>query len=881
MKILFVYDEIRLDIPGFTGYYQEGLASLSACARAAGHSTELLHLTRPLTEEEFTEELGRRRFDVIGFSSLTPTFPDVRRLVPIARNRFPSTPILYGGVHPTLDPESSIQVTGVDGVCVGEGEEALVEVLDRMQSDRDWSDVRNFWVRRGDQIIRNPTRPLVTDLDSLPLPDIELFDFPGLFSTREQMAMLTASRGCPYKCTYCSNHAQQQQYPNKGDYVRFKSVDRTIAEAHQRIHARPDVEIRYLDFSDDILPLRRSWFSEFAERFPKEVGAPFQCNVLLSLLNDQSVRELKQAGCGLLVFGLESGSERMRDLMKRPPVTNRQIVHLAGLLHQHDLHIGTYNMVGLPTETTEEMLETIKLNATIHPNKMNVFFFQPYPNTDIHKMSVEMGLYHPSRDLFNNWRTGPVLEENAISHEQIIFLHRFFKLLVRAYRMGRRASRRFDPAFDHFLESVFFRHPQRMALCTRAWDRIHATAKFLYVKAVLPFWSRRKRELSDHLNGSASEAPGWRRFARRAHRFATLVGRHGPQFLRYATPRKVANLALAQWQMLTRTTRVRGYPFEMIVDPNNYCNLRCPLCPTGQHLNERSYGEMPFAKYERLLDEVAPYLFKVRFYNWGEPLLHKSIHDMIAAAHRRRVSTEVSSNLSHGWTEEDADRLIESGLDRLIVSLDGATPDTYRVYRVGGDFDKVTRNVRMIADRKKALGRKLPEIELQFIVMRHNEHQVNDVPELARRLGADHHRLVPVVLNNADAKQRAQYLPAEGRFSRYDYDGGFTDKIFASQPVCPWPWRSAVVNWDGSVSSCCIFEGHKTEMGNAFEAGGFKQVWTNGSYSAARAALTGRPPQSTGDAAADGGGQRHQGHELCAKCMGMPQALTEAQRGLY
>lgn len=878
MKILFVYDEIRLDIPGFTGYYQEGLASLSACARQAGHQTELLHLTRPVSREEFVAELERRSFDAIGFSSLTPTFPDVRRLVPFARERFPTTPILYGGVHPTLDPESSIQVPGVDGVCVGEGEEALVEVLDRMQAGRDWSDVRNFWVRRGGDVVRNTTRPLVTDLDSLPLPDIELFDFPNLFSSREKMAMLTASRGCPYKCTYCSNHAQQQQYPNKGDYVRFKSVDRTIAEARQRIHARADVEIRYLDFSDDILPLRRSWFSEFAERFPKEVGAPFQCNVLLSLLNDQSVRELKQAGCGLLVFGLESGSERMRDLMKRPPVTNQQIVHLAGLLHQHDLHIGTYNMVGLPTETTEEMLETIKLNATIHPNKMNVFFFQPYPNTDIHRMSVEMGLYHPSRDLYNNWRTGPVLDKGTVSPEQIVFLHRFFKPLVRAYRLGRRSSRSFDQAFDRILERVFFAHPQRMALCTKAWDRFHASAKFLYVKAVLPFWSRRKRELSDHLAITGPAVPTWRRMVRRVRRFATLASRHGPQFLRYATPRKIANLALAQWQMLTRSTHVRGYPFEVIVDPNNYCNLRCPLCPTGQHVNERNYGEMPFAQYEKLLDELAPYLFKVRFYNWGEPLLHKSIHDMIAAAHRRRVSTEISSNLSHNWTTDDADKLIRSGLDRLIVSLDGASPETYRVYRVGGDFEKVTRNVRMLADRKQVLGIRSPEVEIQFIVMRHNEHEIDEVPALAQRLGADHHRLVPVVLNQEDAKQRAQYLPAEGRFSRYDYDGGFTDKIFASQPVCPWPWRSAVVNWDGSVSSCCIFEGTKTEMGNAFESGGFKKVWTSVAYTAARAALTGQAIDPSTDPASS---SPHKGHELCARCMGMPQAMSDSQRGLY
>ncbi len=492
MRILFVYDELRLDIPNFTGYSHEGLMSLSACLKAAGHDTALLHITRWYSDEEFALRLKEHKPDLIGFSSVSATYPDVRRLLPVARRTFPDTPILYGGVHPTFDPQSSIEIPGVTAVCRGEGEEALVEFVDCLDRGVDPSGVANFWVRRGNQVTKNPVRPLVTNLDSLPKPDVHLFDFANLFSSREHTAPLTASRGCPYMCTYCSNHAQMQQYPNKGDYVRFKSVDRTIEEAHQRLGADPDVDIHYLDFTDDILPLRPLWFREFAERYPKEVGKSFTCNILIPLLTEENVRLLSNAGCGLIVFGLESGSERMRKLMKRPRMTNAEILEKTELLKRHGIKIASYNMVGLPTETTTEILETVQLNARVAPMKMNVFHFQPYPGTEIHKLSVDLGLYDPAQDLHNTWKVGPVLEGTGISDEQVIFLHRFFKPLVLAYRLALRFGYSLD-RLDSFISNRVLPRPRLMSALTKGWDRGHRLAKAVYVFGFMRFWSRRNR----------------------------------------------------------------------------------------------------------------------------------------------------------------------------------------------------------------------------------------------------------------------------------------------------------------------------------------------------------------------------------------------------
>jgi len=363
-------------------------------------------------------------------------------------------------------------------------------------------------------------------------------------------------------------------------------------------------------------------------------------------------------------------------------------------------------------------------------------------------------------------------------------------------------------------------------------------------------------------------------------RVVSLVRDHGGSFLAHATPRKVLNAARVQAQMRTGRTLNVGYPYEIIIDPNNRCNLRCPLCPTGQRRAERPPGEMPLLDFRRLLDEMGPYLFKIRFYNWGEPLLYGSIHHMVSMARERNVGTQISSNLSFPMAPGDADRLIRSGLEKLKVSLDGTTPETYRIYRRGGDFQQVVENVEQLARRKKALGSRTPVIEIQFLVMRHNEHEVSALDSMRARIGANRARTSPVVINILDPEQRRAWLPANSALSRYDHQR-LEDRIFRSDPGCRWPWTSAVVNWDGTVSPCCVFEGPKTEMGNAFDPGGFRAVWNGPAYGRARSALQGgnRPVQS--DDRPHPGREAYRGHELCAGCRGTPRAGNASQQGLY
>ncbi|KPK36915.1 MAG: hypothetical protein AMK70_00565 [Nitrospira bacterium SG8_35_1] len=345
-----------------------------------------------------------------------------------------------------------------------------------------------------------------------------------------------------------------------------------------------------------------------------------------------------------------------------------------------------------------------------------------------------------------------------------------------------------------------------------------------------------------------------------------LFRRHADSFFRHNTFVKLANLCLIYLQKWTNRSRLSAHPFEIIIDPVNICHLKCPLCPTGQRLNARPHGRMSFKKYQGIIDELAKWLYKVRFYSWGEPLLHKDIYRMIAYANEGNIGTEISTSLN-AFDQSDTGRLLESGLELLIISLDGLDSQTYSHYRVGGDFDKVIGNIRAIVQEKKKRGTKYPVIELQFLVMRHNEHQVPDLNKLAKDLGVDRVKTGPVTINIYNGDDH-MWLPSDEQGSRYAYST-MVDKLYSRRIKCEWLWRSTVINWDGTVTPCCVYEGKKSELGSLDDAS-FNDIWNSKAYIASRETFIGKP-NKTGRSATT----------ICTRCKGIPTAHDRKQHGLY
>jgi anaerobic magnesium-protoporphyrin IX monomethyl ester cyclase len=433
MKVVFVYPDL-LEGAAWRGYYYSGIGILAAVLKQAGHEAALLHVTQPLDREAFLERLrallpetGPR---LVGFSVTSNQFPFLCEWGPWIKEAWPDVSIIAGGVHPTLVPEETLQHPAVDLVCVGEGEGAIVELADALAAGRTPAGIRNLWWKRPDGTVeRNPLRPLV-ELDALPFPDREVFDYPNLHHERRGEATMMVSRGCPYRCTYCCNEALRGVYRGLGKPVRFRSVPLVIAELRAVREAYPFIE-RFV-FDDDILPLRQDWFRDFAQAYKREIGRPFACNLRPNLTDEEVVGLLREAGCEEVRLGIESGNDEVRNGLLNRQLSRDEIIRAVALCHQAGMKVFAFNIVGFPGETVAQMLDTVKLNAAVRADVTRVTIFFPYQRTKLHEISREQGLL--TDRIVNDYATDTVLAFDKLHRNRVIFIRRYFPILARLYR---------------------------------------------------------------------------------------------------------------------------------------------------------------------------------------------------------------------------------------------------------------------------------------------------------------------------------------------------------------------------------------------------------------------------------------------------------------
>jgi MoaA/NifB/PqqE/SkfB family radical SAM enzyme len=302
---------------------------------------------------------------------------------------------------------------------------------------------------------------------------------------------------------------------------------------------------------------------------------------------------------------------------------------------------------------------------------------------------------------------------------------------------------------------------------------------------------------------------------------------------RYFSWRKFWNVIRVETQLRFAKPIIWGSPYEWEIDTTNICQLKCPLCHTGKGTIHRDQGVMDFDLFTKVVDQIKHSCLWLTLYSWGEPLLNQRIHEYIEYAHKQKIATIISSNLNKPLTPLMAEQVIRSGLDVMVVSLDGITQDVYEVYRVNGHLDRVLENLRLLDQKKRELGSKTPYIEWQFIVMRQNEHQLEEAKALAGELGVDslvfkkvdfpHGEDDPAEAERWLPRQHPEYLREDPFYKPYQEDG----------QVCWRLWRSAVVNWDGGFAPCCYLTDKTQDFGdlNDFSV---KKIWNNSKYTTAR-----------------------------------------------
>lgn len=289
----------------------------------------------------------------------------------------------------------------------------------------------------------------------------------------------------------------------------------------------------------------------------------------------------------------------------------------------------------------------------------------------------------------------------------------------------------------------------------------------------------------------------------------------------------IATLSYEASRLLRRPV-VFGYPFILMVEPTNLCNLKCPLCPSGAGQLTRPRGTMDLHDFKYIIDELGEYLLLVMLWNQGEPFLNPQFLDMIRYARSKMIPTMTSTNghfLNGQW---DSQEIIASGLGELIVSLDGASPETYNRYRQGGDFNTVVENLMALCAQKKRMKSTTPIVHLQFLIMRHNEHEIELIRELARAIRVDKLSLKTVQVQSLEEAE--EFLPRDKKYSRYQLSGGTLRTKANFINSCRRLWYGSVVNWDGSIIPCCFDKDGNYKLGNAFYPEGLKGAWRAGEY---------------------------------------------------
>jgi len=407
MNILLIYPNVTHQealSPGI-GYITGWLKK-----RKKDYNVKLFDFTWGATKQECYKLINNFKPDVIGFSISTFDFHFTKELIKEIRNMCKAL-IVLGGIHPIVAPEQSIK--HADVICVGEGEQAFEELLDKLVSNEDYSHILNLWIKRGNKITKNDIRDLTQDLDIFNL-DRDIFDVDKYVAGRNYLLDVYAGRGCPYNCTYCVNYYKRNVCKGKGKFVRMRSPKNVVEEIKE---LRDKYKIKHVAFQDDTFTHNRKWLLEFCDLYAKEVRLPFVCNARVETITEETAKALKRANCNGLLLGVESGSERIRRKVLDRQISNDQIIKAFNFAHKYGIKTLSFNMVGIPYETKSDIKKTIQLNRILRPTDIQVTIFQPFPGTQLYELSKEKGWL--TKKKIEDWIYDSVMNYEHLSAKEI------------------------------------------------------------------------------------------------------------------------------------------------------------------------------------------------------------------------------------------------------------------------------------------------------------------------------------------------------------------------------------------------------------------------------------------------------------------------------
>ncbi|MBT8381345.1 MAG: SPASM domain-containing protein [Ignavibacteria bacterium] len=267
-------------------------------------------------------------------------------------------------------------------------------------------------------------------------------------------------------------------------------------------------------------------------------------------------------------------------------------------------------------------------------------------------------------------------------------------------------------------------------------------------------------------------------------------------------------------------------PISYSIEPTNHCNLKCPECPSGLGELTRPLGLLKKEEFNNVVDEIKSTGFYIQLFFQGEPFINKQLPDMIKYSQANKMYVSISTN-GHFINKENVDDILQSAPDKLIYSVDGLDEESYQKYRIGGTFKQADEGLRLLIKRKKELGIKRPFVEFQFIVMKQNEHLIENVKKYGKKVGVD--KVVFKTMQISSYENAKKFLPSNKKYSRYIFQNGTLKIRKQIKNHCFALWRTSVITWDGKVVPCCFDKDAAYELG-AVNGRAFEDVWKSNSY---------------------------------------------------
>ena len=341
--------------------------------------------------DEKIKEFGPQ---LIGFTTISTQYPFISRVASHVKTHWPSIFLLVGGAYISLAPHNVLS-DEFDALCIGEGEYPTAELVAQLEAGEYPHKIQNLWIKKKDKSIeKNPTRPYIQNIDSLPFPDRRMWK--DLIENGEgSKQVVLAARGCPFKCTYCSNHALKKVASS--EYVRFRSEEDILKEILFLSEQYP--ENRRIYFQAETLNINKKWVIELCnqlELFNETLDKPFQysCNffVIRKFLDEEIFMAFRRANFVSISIGLESGSERIRKEVLKRNYSNEDFLKAASLTRSYGMKLYVYNIIGIPGETLQDYNETVRINNLVNPDISFTNIFIPYPGTDLYEVCKAQGL---------------------------------------------------------------------------------------------------------------------------------------------------------------------------------------------------------------------------------------------------------------------------------------------------------------------------------------------------------------------------------------------------------------------------------------------------------------------------------------------------------